>query len=158
MTLADVRDLARKRPEQRSSINRMYGALLSPFFTVVYLRLAPRRTRQRPSARSASDSCSAADGIGGRRQRPTWRSGMGELFVYPVAVLVLPLAVVADIALQASGTVSAHRPRPPGSPRRDLGIADDRACPSGGPTWARLDEGARGARISGEEWWAWRTD
>ena len=38
MTLADVRTLARKRPEQEFFINRLYGAHVSPFFTVVCLR------------------------------------------------------------------------------------------------------------------------
>jgi hypothetical protein len=39
MTLHDVRELARKRPEQEFLLNRLYGAHVSPFFTVVCLRL-----------------------------------------------------------------------------------------------------------------------
>jgi phosphatidylglycerophosphate synthase len=39
VTLASVRDLARKRPEQEFFLNRLYGAHLSPFATVVCLRL-----------------------------------------------------------------------------------------------------------------------
>jgi phosphatidylglycerophosphate synthase len=39
MTLDRVRELARKRPEQEFFINRLYGAHLSPYFTVVCLRL-----------------------------------------------------------------------------------------------------------------------
>ena len=39
MTLTRVRELARKRPEQEFFLNRLYGAHLSPFFTVVCLRL-----------------------------------------------------------------------------------------------------------------------
>jgi phosphatidylglycerophosphate synthase len=38
VTLADVRSLARKRPEQEFFINRLYGAHVSPFFTVLCLR------------------------------------------------------------------------------------------------------------------------
>ena len=39
MSLADVRRLARKRPEQEFFLNRLYGAHVSPFFTVLCLRL-----------------------------------------------------------------------------------------------------------------------
>jgi phosphatidylglycerophosphate synthase len=39
VSLSDVRTLARKRPEQEFFINRLYGAHLSPFLTVVCLRL-----------------------------------------------------------------------------------------------------------------------
>ena len=39
MTLRAVRELARKRPEQEFFLNRLYGAHVSPFFTVVCLRL-----------------------------------------------------------------------------------------------------------------------
>jgi hypothetical protein len=39
LSLADVRALARKRPEQEFLINRLYGAHVSPFFTVICLRL-----------------------------------------------------------------------------------------------------------------------
>lgn len=39
MTLQRVRDLARKRPEQEFALNRLYGAHVSPFFTVVCLSL-----------------------------------------------------------------------------------------------------------------------
>jgi hypothetical protein len=39
MTLARVRELARKRPEQEFFLNRLYGAHVSPLFTVVCLRL-----------------------------------------------------------------------------------------------------------------------
>ena len=39
MTLRDVRTLARKRPEQEFALNRLYGAHVSPFFTVICLRL-----------------------------------------------------------------------------------------------------------------------
>jgi phosphatidylglycerophosphate synthase len=39
VTLGRVRELARKRPEQEFFINRLYGAHLSPYFTVVCLRL-----------------------------------------------------------------------------------------------------------------------
>jgi phosphatidylglycerophosphate synthase len=39
MTLADVRRIARKRPEQEFLINRLYGAHISPYFTVACLRL-----------------------------------------------------------------------------------------------------------------------
>lgn len=43
MTLQQVRDLARKRPEQEFALNRLYGAHVSPFFTVacLWLRLGP---------------------------------------------------------------------------------------------------------------------
>jgi phosphatidylglycerophosphate synthase len=43
VTLQRVRDLARKRPEQEFALNRLYGAHVSPFFTVVclWLRLGP---------------------------------------------------------------------------------------------------------------------
>ena len=39
MTLARVREVARKRPEQEFFLNRLYGAHLSPFLTVICLRL-----------------------------------------------------------------------------------------------------------------------
>jgi phosphatidylglycerophosphate synthase len=39
LTLQEVRALARKRPEQEFALNRLYGAHVSPFFTVVCLRL-----------------------------------------------------------------------------------------------------------------------
>jgi hypothetical protein len=39
MTLRAVRELARKRPEQEFFLNRLYGAHVSPYFTVVCLRL-----------------------------------------------------------------------------------------------------------------------
>jgi phosphatidylglycerophosphate synthase len=39
VTLAAVRQLARKRPEQEFFVNRLYGAHVSPFFTVACLRL-----------------------------------------------------------------------------------------------------------------------
>ena len=39
MTLASVRELARKRPEQEFVLNRLYGSVVSPYFTVVCLRL-----------------------------------------------------------------------------------------------------------------------
>lgn len=39
MSLRDVRALARKRPEQEFVLNRIYGAHVSPFVTVVCLRL-----------------------------------------------------------------------------------------------------------------------
>lgn len=39
MSLHDVRQIARKRPEQEFLLNRLYGAHVSPFFTVVCLRL-----------------------------------------------------------------------------------------------------------------------
>ena len=39
MSLRAVRELARKRPEQEFFLNRLYGAHVSPFFTVVCLRL-----------------------------------------------------------------------------------------------------------------------
>ena len=43
MTLQRVRDLARKRPDQEFALNRLYGAHVSPFFTVacLWLRLGP---------------------------------------------------------------------------------------------------------------------
>ena len=39
MSLRAVRELARKRPEQEFFLNRLYGAHVSPFFTVLCLRL-----------------------------------------------------------------------------------------------------------------------
>lgn len=39
MSLSDVRALARKRPEQEFFLNRLYGAHVSPYLTVVCLRL-----------------------------------------------------------------------------------------------------------------------
>lgn len=39
MTLREVRALARKRPEQEFALNRLYGAHVSPIFTVACLRL-----------------------------------------------------------------------------------------------------------------------
>jgi len=39
MTLQRVREIARKRPEQEFALNRLYGAHVSPFFTVACLRL-----------------------------------------------------------------------------------------------------------------------
>jgi phosphatidylglycerophosphate synthase len=39
VTLAAVQDLARKRPEQEFALNRLYGAHVSPWFTIVCLRL-----------------------------------------------------------------------------------------------------------------------
>jgi phosphatidylglycerophosphate synthase len=39
VSLLDVRAMARKRPEQEFVLNRLYGAHVSPFFTVVCLRL-----------------------------------------------------------------------------------------------------------------------
>ncbi|MCI0346685.1 MAG: CDP-alcohol phosphatidyltransferase family protein, partial [Chloroflexi bacterium] len=39
MTLRAVRELARKRPEREFVMNRLYGAHVSPFFTVVCLKL-----------------------------------------------------------------------------------------------------------------------
>lgn len=39
MTLAEIRAIARKRPEQEFVLNRLYGAHVSPFFTLVCLRL-----------------------------------------------------------------------------------------------------------------------
>ena len=38
MTLHDVRTLARKRPEQEFLLNRLYGAHVSPYFTIVCVR------------------------------------------------------------------------------------------------------------------------
>jgi phosphatidylglycerophosphate synthase len=39
VTLAAVQELARKRPEQEFLLNRLYGAHVSPWFTIVCLRL-----------------------------------------------------------------------------------------------------------------------
>ena len=39
VSLAAVRELARKRPDQEFFLNRLYGAHISPWFTVVCLRL-----------------------------------------------------------------------------------------------------------------------
>lgn len=39
MSLDEVRRLARKRPEQEFALNRLYGAHISPFFTVASIRL-----------------------------------------------------------------------------------------------------------------------
>ena len=39
VSLAAVQDLARKRPEQEFLLNRVYGAHVSPWFTIVCLRL-----------------------------------------------------------------------------------------------------------------------
>ena len=39
VTLAQVRDLARRRPEHEFLLNRLYGAHISPYFTVVCLKL-----------------------------------------------------------------------------------------------------------------------
>jgi phosphatidylglycerophosphate synthase len=44
-------------------------------------------------------------GIGGRRHAPSWRSIMGELLIYPGAVHLLTLAVVADVLVEALGLV-----------------------------------------------------
>jgi phosphatidylglycerophosphate synthase len=39
VTLQRVREVARKRPEQEFALNRLYGAHLSPYFTLLCLRL-----------------------------------------------------------------------------------------------------------------------
>jgi phosphatidylglycerophosphate synthase len=38
MTLREIRTLARKRPEQEFALNRLYGAHVSPFFTMICVR------------------------------------------------------------------------------------------------------------------------
>jgi phosphatidylglycerophosphate synthase len=52
---------------------------------------------------AASGSAPAASGIPGRGHAPTLRSIIGELLIYPGSVHLMTLAVVADLAFQATG-------------------------------------------------------
>lgn len=52
-----------------------------------------------------------SSGISGRRHRPTWRSIVGELLIYPGAIHLLSLAVLADLLVQSTGITL-----PPGVP------------------------------------------
>ena len=51
-------------------------------------------------------------GIRGRRHRPTWRSIVGELLIYPGAVHLLSLAVLADVLIEST-SLAASSPIPP---------------------------------------------
>jgi hypothetical protein len=42
-------------------------------------------------------------GISGRRHRPTFRSVLGELLIYPGAIHLLTLAVIADLLIRSFG-------------------------------------------------------
>lgn len=51
-------------------------------------------------------------GIRGRRHHPTWRSIVGELLIYPGAIHLLTLAVLADVAVAWAGLIMPS-PMPP---------------------------------------------